>query len=122
MKNILKKDAIDFIKRIENILLTNSNIKEIESYTNMKAYEVNTFVGRLEIHTETWEHLKGCSIYSIFTRFDEPERVEKETYLPINNYSGKYNFHMSDKESCILSFETFIDFITDKDRIKIPLN
>jgi hypothetical protein len=112
MKNILKKDAIDFIKRIEGILSNNNNIKEIKSHTSMKVYEINTSVGRLEIHTETWEQLKGNSIYSIFTRFDEPERVENETSLPINKCSGKYNFHMSDKDNCIESFAGFIDMMT----------
>lgn len=113
MKKILKKDALDFIGRIESILINNNKVKEIESYTNMKAYEVNSKYGRLEIHTEIWEHLKGSSIYSIFTRFDEPERVTENSYLDVNSYTGKYNFLSSDKEYCILSFETFLNFITD---------
>lgn len=115
MKKILKKDAEDFISRIENLLLNNDKVKEIKSYTNMKAYEVNSKYGRLEIHTETWEHLKGSSIYSIFTRFDEPEKVTQNSYLDVNSYTGKYNFHSSDKEYCILSFDTFINDVTDED-------
>lgn len=111
-KKILKKDAMDFIKRIENILINNEHIKEIKSHTNMKSYEINTNMGRLEIHTETWEDLKGSAIYSIFTRFDEPEKVTEQTCLCIDKYCGKYNFHIIDKETCIESFKGFIDMMT----------
>lgn len=111
MKKILKKEAIDFIKRIENILSNNGHVKEIKSHTNMNAYEINTTVGRLEIHTETWEHLKDSSIYSIFTCFDEPKKVIEETGLYINRFSGKHNFHTSDKESCVEGFRQFIDMM-----------
>lgn len=111
MKKILKTDAIDFEKKVKK-LLNNNLIKEVKPQKGLKAYEIYTRVGKLEIHTESWEDMKGSSVYSIYTRFDDTEKARKlKTCFKIG-YSGKCNFHSFNKEEILTNFEMFIDWIT----------
>lgn len=111
MKNILKSDAMDFINKVEK-MLKKAKLKEIKSYTTMKNYELITNnLGRLEIHTELWEHMKGSSIYSIYICFDEPEKVLSNSCIQCNKFSGKCNIHSSNKEMALNELKELLSIL-----------
>jgi len=73
-----------------------------ETGSNFYEYQLDTQYGllRLSVHDEE------IFTYSIFTRFDEPEKAKEK--FACNPYSGKYNFHCADMETTLNSFERFI--------------
>lgn len=104
-KKIGKKNSVDFLNKLFDILKDFEAI-ETESQTSLKTYKLNTVVGLLNISLESIEDLKESSVYTIFTRFEIPEKARK--LYGCNIYSGKYNFHTIDKEECIINFKNFL--------------
>ena len=70
-------------------------------YEWMTAWNVETKLGnlRISLHDDT----AGSEIYSIFMKFNEPERSKHLDF--VNPYSGKWNIHNSDFETTISSLE-----------------
>lgn len=119
-KNILKKDALDFVKKIEG-LLKEYGANEFKSITGLYKYELNTIYGRLEISFDKWEigGLKNSKVYSIYTCFDDTNKIKNEQRFKINNFSGKCNFHRFEKEVILNEFEFFLKCITCFETIEI---
>jgi hypothetical protein len=89
-RNINKRDAINFENDVKEIILTNGGSKLDEPKYTYK-YTINTKYGKLLVSPDA----KG-TIYTIFTRFENPELIKNVDLSHINKYSGKWNFHSSD--------------------------
>jgi len=110
MKKIIKKDALDFYNKITDILLKSSAVN-VKTESDRNYYVLNTSAGTLNIIFESLEDMRKSSLYTVYTRFEEPDKAIK--HYDCNPYSGKYNFHKLDKESCIDSFNSFITDVTN---------
>ena len=60
-----------------------------------------------EISTTSGPILPLSTLYSVFTRFEEPEKATEK--FGCSFYSGKHNFHYSDPEQCYTWFRCFIE-------------
>lgn len=105
MRKVSKKNAIDFLSQVTNILKDYKAI-EVESQTSYKCYKLNTKAGELKVIIEDLDSATESSIYTVFTRFENPK--EARELCECNPFSGKYNFHTSNKEECICSFSRFL--------------
>ena len=112
MRNILKREAEKFINEIEKLLNSRDDIKQVESSSSMNEYVMNTCVGLLIINTEKWEHIKGGSVYSIYTCFKDSTRASEELPFEINAYTGKYNFHSFSDIECYCKFKEFLNIVS----------
>jgi len=100
MKKISKSNSEKFNKQVRELIKKYRAI-ENESY-KMYQYQLQTKYGILNVSV----HDDQSFIYSIFTRFDEPEKAKEK--FSCNPHSGKYNFHCGDFETNINSFESFL--------------
>jgi hypothetical protein len=104
-KKITKKESNQFHKAIEKLVLA-KGFKPCEWYK----WEKDTPYGMVRVtHWDSEEML-----YSIFTRFDEPNRGG---IFGCNPYSGKYNFHNEDEQFCFGQFEYFLDQLDGKQEV-----
>ena len=106
MRKITKVNAKKFIKEAE-LILKEYKAEPIESHTSMTAYKINTKAGGLKVSIESLENLSQFTLYSIFTRFDEPTTAREKGLS--NSYSGKNNFFEFDQKECLDEFKSFID-------------
>lgn len=108
-KKVSKKNAIDFLNRVTNILKEHEAI-EAETQTSYKKYKLNTNAGELNVTIEDLDSATESSIYTIYTCFEDHEKARE--FCECNRFTGKYNFHNNDKEDCIINFENFLTKIT----------
>jgi hypothetical protein len=97
MKKITKKQSDQFHKAVEKLVLS-KGFNPCEWYK----WEKNTLYGMVRV--TIWS--EEISIYSVFTRFDEPNRGG---IFGCNPHSGKHNFHAENRQDCLGSFEYFLD-------------
>lgn len=76
--------------------------------SNLYKWSLNTIYGELLITVH--EPRKRQKSFSVFCRFDEPERSKNHT--DCNPYSGKWNFHYSKMNECIELFEFHLKKVT----------
>lgn len=83
--------------------LKKHNLNYIE---NKGYFFVDTRFGKWRIRPE---HTNRSKLVTIFTRFDEPENIDKNIFkrFSYNDFSGKLNFHYwnKDKESMLRDFD-----------------
>jgi hypothetical protein len=68
-------------------------------------WEIDTKHGKLNISLHEPE--KRQKLFSVFTRFEEPERAKQHTHC--NPHSGKWNFHIIDMDECINIFQSSLN-------------
>jgi len=76
--------------------------KAIKDPENFYKWSIETIYGSLKITIHEPE--KRQKLFSIFCRFDEPEKARAHT--DCNPNSGKWNFHITDWKECIEIFES----------------
>lgn len=109
MKKVTKKNAIPFIKKVVE-LLNNKNAIEIDSYTSLRAFKINTNVGEWIVKFESIENLASSSLYTIFSCFEDEKKAIKE--YPCSQFTGKFNFHNSDGAELLGNFEYYLNKLT----------
>lgn len=99
---ITKKEYSEFIQGaktiVEKIIPTCTPSIKI----NRIVFEIETKIGKLSINIRTDYN---SDLYSIFCRFDEVEKYSKLESSRINYYSGKWNFHHTNKNIILELFE-----------------
>ena len=70
-------------------------------------WKVETHYGLLNVRLDTPK--KRQNTFYIFCKFEEPEKAKK---IANNEYSGKWNFLLSDMKDCIETFEHHLKLIT----------
>lgn len=101
---------MELYKRVEKIL------KDFEFKYEIKDdyFYVNTKTGWWRIRPE---HKKGSKIVTIFTRFENPELINKDSlrWFNFNAFSGKLNFHMltKNREELLNSFKFLCEIVAD---------
>ena len=114
MKNI-KKSLIDTLnKKVQSFVLSNGG-QVIGNDGRKIELSIDNDAGKLNITI-----LSECSsVASIFCRFLAPllafNKLEDNSRL--NQYSGKFNFHYSDTNTCFYLFTKEMDFILNKEAI-----
>ena len=89
MRKIVPNSAKKFYDQLKKFILEEMNGKL--TFDNKSAkFEVQTDFGRMTIALPEEQNVA----YSMYCKFDDPKRAYAE--LPwVNEFSGKYNFHMS---------------------------
>lgn len=108
-----KKEFNSFNKSIEKLIDSYGGVVKIEHFqTSFKRYSIETKYGLLNISLETDK--SKCSIYSLFTRFEEIEKVNVVALeqFSLNRYSGKLNFHDVNPTIIINNFGLLLDTIS----------
>lgn len=105
MGNKTKKEINDFVKSIQNIL-DNTESKKISDLF----YTVQTIYGKLDIRIDD----EKSSVFSIFCRFEETDKLNDFNNNRVNKYSGKFNFHSFDIDSIVSDFKYEIELLTNK--------
>ena len=67
----------------------------------MDTWIIDTLYGKLNVHLP--KPTQRQKLFTIFTRFDEPNRVNEN--LHTNPHSVKWNFHISDMDEYIKVFK-----------------
>lgn len=80
----------------------------IDTNSSMYQWSIDTNYGKLLISLH--KPRKRQELFSVFCRFDEPERAKSHT--DCNPYSGKWNFHYSKIDECIELFKFHLKKIT----------
>jgi hypothetical protein len=114
MKKTSKKNMQAFNEEVIS-LLEKFGATESDYYLS-GGYKLETELGNYHIKLD----YDSSSIYSIFGRFENVEEAKR--YTNCNPYSGKHNFHTSDKDYCILQLETFLNrfaYEAEKEKCKL---
>jgi len=104
-RKITQKQAINFEKQVKKTVEEHGG-NLIDGH-GQATWNLETKFGNLKI---TLHDDAGSEIYSIFMKFDEPERA-KDT-VDCNPYSGKWNIHQSNSEWCLWELEGKLGMIT----------
>ena len=88
MKTITPKQSQAFVDKLCKELLGVGAKKVKDRIDSRKDFELETTVGKLEIHVDT----DNVHCYTMFTRFDNVELAKEK--FPCNPHSGKYNTHV----------------------------
>ena len=93
MRKISKLNSDKFISRMHNELLKMGATKVSDIHNDIvlsERYELMTKAGKLLISLDK-EHVH-C--FSLFTRFEDVDRAKLLKLYHLNEYSGKFNFHI----------------------------
>jgi hypothetical protein len=96
-----------FNKTVEKIVLALGGVPD-----TFYKWVIETKAGKLYVSVHEAEASK---LFSIFCRFDDP-KLANETLSPhnksnLNPHSGKWNYHMSNMEDCLNSFQDSLEKI-----------
>lgn len=114
MKNI-KKSLIDTLnKKVQSFVLSNGG-QVIGNDGRKIELSIDTDAGLMNIVMFS----EASSVASIFCRFLAPSLSlnKLESNSRLNQYSGKFNFHYSDTDTCFYLFTKEMDFILNKETI-----
>ena len=94
-----KKSTKIFVDAVSKMLIEKGAVaKGVDTLTDFSEFELPTEVGKLTIRLDTVDQF----IWTVFSRFEEVDRA-KEIY-PCNQFSGKYNIHLTDSMSPMEAF------------------
>lgn len=97
-----KKTVEKFNKDVEKTILKElgGTVKRTDEWR--KQFLINTKAGELMV---TLHAPEKTEIFSIFCCFEEPKKAAQIVHEHnLNTYSGKFNFHNSDKDMCLQLF------------------
>jgi hypothetical protein len=98
---ITQEQSKEFNRNVKSLLLTHDFAPLPDDYFS-KETPVGLLTGSL------WSQ-SGSEIYSVFFRFDDPERAKEK--FGCNPFTGKHNFHCSDAQECFGMVEYFLDYL-----------
>jgi hypothetical protein len=101
-KKITKKNMEKFFKHVKE-LLTEFNAKDGGHL--LYKWTIESPVGDLYITLHDSD-LKGSTLYSIYTLFEDPQAASK--YFDCNSYSGKCNIHTFDMDQALRQFHVML--------------
>lgn len=108
---ITKPQAKKFNTGVERLVLSNG-FSPCDAFYGWKK---DTHFGIVRISTDSQF---GSEIYSIFVRFESPEKALN--IFNCNKYSGKYNFHFTNGQYCLDQFQSFLcelDSLVEVDKL-----
>lgn len=86
MKNILKKESVCFVQKMEKSLL---ELGAVPFVSDKLQFDLKTKYGVLWLRIDTDN--KSC--YTVYARFVDVEKIKDLDFC--NTYSGKWNHHLS---------------------------
>lgn len=85
------------------------NGQEAKEGDSMYRWSVETLFGRLLITVHESDIKPRQTIFSIFMRFDDPEKAK--TCVNCNPFSGKWNIHSTSPDDAICQLEQRLDLV-----------
>jgi len=110
MRKIKKSELKDFLSKAERMLLDRKYKRTIESdHPGNYEWIKETDFGVLLFYPE---NCGDSGIYSVFCRFEDPQKaIDILKMFGGNTYSGKCNFHFSEKDVILHNFDRLLSMV-----------